>query len=927
MGWLDMERIKAAATMSNENQDKNMLWRYQQLVEAAGDVIYTVGVDGICTYVNASVKRLFGYEPSEVVGYYYTTFIHTDWREKVETFYMEQLLNRTPETVLEFPAITRDGEVKWVEQIVILQIENDWPTAFYGFVRDVTRRKQAEDRLRAIIDAVPDHIYVKDTEHRFVLVNRATWMNEGYKSADEMIGLTDLELYGQEGTEDYELEDKLLKTGKPIYNLERENGNLPLPGKREIVLINKVPLMDDSGEITGLIGINRDITERKEAEGQLRQSENTLRTIIETSTDIIFIKDRNLRYTLFNPAGARLLNRSVESVIGKNDIDLFNEQVARETADIDRRILETGKPITYEIRRDFFDGEHWLLMTKYPFVSNQGEVIGIVGIGHDITERKRTEAALAESEHRYRAVVDGQTELICRFNPDTVLTFVNEAYCRYFGKQKEELIGQPFLNLIPPQEQEGVLRKIARMMDDPTPFSYEHMVIAADGNIRWQEWIDRVILDKEGEFVEFQSAGRDVTERRLAEGERDEYLQRLEVLQMVDTEMSQYLELETVLNTGLEAAVGLSNANAGAIHLIEAKRLKVVRVIGDYPPEMVGSFLPRNTGLIGRALRTQEAEFVESVKDDRDYRANVPGTVAQITVPLIARDELIGTINVQTSQPGLFTQKTFDFIRLLAARIASAVDNAKLYQMLEAQYQQVSELEQIKTQLIHVAAHDIRGPLGIISGYVQLLNDDPNLPLTSRHQEYMKFIGESIYRIDKISQDILTMERVERMQKGANVEALDLCELVGSVFQDFESQAGEKKLGYKLEKTQHEALLILGDSVFLRETVSNLISNAVKYTPVGGHIRVRTRLTKDEAIFEVEDTGYGIPEDQQNDLFKPFSRVKLHETREIKGTGLGLHLVKGIIERHNGHMIFHSVYGKGSTFGFALPLRKAAAKK
>jgi signal transduction histidine kinase len=170
------------------------------------------------------------------------------------------------------------------------------------------------------------------------------------------------------------------------------------------------------------------------------------------------------------------------------------------------------------------------------------------------------------------------------------------------------------------------------------------------------------------------------------------------------------------------------------------------------------------------------------------------------------------------------------------------------------------------------------------------------------------------------------MERVEQMQKGVNNEGFDLRELVESVYQDFKSQAHEKHLTYRLEVPE-EALPILGDKIFLRETVSNLISNAVKYTPGGGSIRVRTRLNQAEVLFEVEDTGYGIPEDQQRDLFKPFSRVKLPETREIKGTGLGLHLVKGIVERHNGKMIFKSVYGKGSTFGFTIPAARATAKR
>jgi PAS domain S-box-containing protein len=134
-----------------------------------------------------------------------------------------------------------------------------------------------------------------------------------------------------------------------------------------------------------------------------------------------------------------------------------------------------------------------------------------------IQERRRTEEALRESEERYRTIVEAQTELICRYRPDTTLTFVNEAYCRYFGRTREELIGQSFLSLIPDEARQAALEHVHSLCEKPRMQPYEHPVLGTNGKIRWQQWVDHVILDGNGRISELQAVGRDITERKQAE--------------------------------------------------------------------------------------------------------------------------------------------------------------------------------------------------------------------------------------------------------------------------------------------------------------------------------------------------------------------------------------------------------------------------
>jgi PAS domain S-box-containing protein len=174
--------------------------------------------------------------------------------------------------------------------------------------------------------------------------------------------------------------------------------------------------------------------------------------------------------------------------------------------------------LSFEFRTICKDGRvRWLHSRIQAVRDETGKLTRLYGATHDITERKRMDNALRESEQRYRAVVDTQTELVCRFRPDTTLTFVNEAYCRYFGKSREELLNTSFFSLIPEPARPAAKAHIESLIVTPRLVVDEHEVIAAGGNVRWQRWTDQAIFDDTGRLTEFQSTGLDITERRQAE--------------------------------------------------------------------------------------------------------------------------------------------------------------------------------------------------------------------------------------------------------------------------------------------------------------------------------------------------------------------------------------------------------------------------
>jgi PAS domain S-box-containing protein len=786
--------------------------RYRRLVEAAGDVIYSTDANGYIDYVNASVERLLGFSPDQVIGQHFSAFVHPDWKQKVIDYYVDQFKTRRPETIFEFPLMTASGETKWGEQVVMTVIEDDRVVAFNGFIRDLTERKRIEQNLL--------------------------------------------------------------------------------------------------------------------------ESQQRYHDLFEQIDDAIFVHDEEANILEVNEAACRRLGYSREELLRMKTTDIDAPDYAAGFKDRLARQLYDGKLSNISGTHITRDGRQILIDVNSRAITYQGK-LAVLAVVRDITQIRRNEESLRRSEERYRIIVEDQAELICRWRADTTLTFVNDAYCRYFNKTRQELEGISFLTLVPESYHAGIRAQIERALATGESIMYEHPVIMKGGKTRWQEWTDRPLFDDAGVFVEFQSVGRDATERKLAENERNDYIHRLEIIQNVDTALMEQLNIDYVEEIALQAAVSISLADAGAIHVLEGNQLRVAQVTGNFPPSMIGAKFPLTRGIIGRVARRRIPELVSDVTGDPDYVHNVIETRAQMTLPLLTQNQLIGVLNVQTAQPDRFTPQMFDFLKVLAARIASALENAQLHHTTEKQlaelqelYQQVSNLEQLKTQMIRIAAHDLRNPLGIISGYLQMLRMDLGAQLLERNQGHLDIIGDSVNRIDKITRNILTLERVSPGREILS-DSLDLRQLVSQAFEESRPQAVQKLIDYQLQLTS-ATLYAQGDRYLLPETFTNLIANAIKYTGHSGQVRVKLYAEETHAIFEVEDTGFGIPEDQQAKLFEPFFRVKTNETRDIPGSGLGLHLVKTIIERHGGEMRFRSVYGQGSTFGFELPLvaaPKAASKR
>lgn len=291
------------------------------------------------------------------------------------------------------------------------------------------------------------------------------------------------------------------------------------------------PIYDDQGNVVEYQSIAQDITAFREAEAALRLTEQRYQALLESKSEVISRWKPDLTVTYVNDAYCRYLGLPAEAIIGRSLKDLVDPR-ERGFLDTYMQQIQAGVgPYVHETPFYSRDGTmYWMQWHDYPIYDDQGRVIEYQSFGRDVTERRRAEEALRMSEAYYRAVVEMQREVICRWKPDTTLTFVNDAYCKLHNLPREQLIGQRVLDRIQEPERTRVARIVADLVAGARPQTYENRFIDGHGVERWMQWDDRPIYNEQGEIVEFQTVGRDISELKRTLDALHQSRQRLEAL-------------------------------------------------------------------------------------------------------------------------------------------------------------------------------------------------------------------------------------------------------------------------------------------------------------------------------------------------------------------------------------------------------------
>jgi PAS domain S-box-containing protein len=562
-------------------------------------------------------------------------------------------------------------------------------------------------------------------------------------------------------------------------------------------------------------------------------------------------------------------------------------------------------------------------------------------------ERKLAQDALRESEARYRAVVEDQTELVCRFVPGGALVFVNEAYQRYYAPEGQDLVGRSFMGHIFHEDRQRVLEHIAAL-DSYSPVKMiEHRAVTPDGQVRWQQWINRAIFDEQGRLTEYQSVGRDITLRKHAEEALLHRNRELTLLNRVGQELSATLELKLVVERLLREVPEIVGAEGASVWLWDREQGDYLICQAAYLCER-GSFaldqrVRFGQGIVGWVAQSGRHVIVHDTANDARFFSGVDektgfSTRSLLAVPLKIRDVVIGVLEVVNKLQGNFVQDDLTLVETLAASASIAVVNARLVAELRQYTAQVEARNEELDAFAHTVAHDLKGPLAYIVGFAEVLKE--SYPLDEKEPRgYLRTIARKGRKMAVIIDELLLLAGVRKIED-LQVGPLDMASVVAEV---------QERMADMVEEYQAELIVpeswpsVLGYGSWVEEVWVNYVSNAIKYggrpprvelgfddsgqwtlssgqwsvgsgqsTPTTNHQPPTTTIR-----FWVRDNGPGLTDEEQERLFKPFTR--LHQA-STKGHGLGLSIVLRIVEKLGGQVGVESALGQGSVFSFTLPV-------
>jgi PAS domain S-box-containing protein len=780
--------------------------------------------------------------------------------------------------------------------------------------------------LGMIINSFTDPLFVKDRQHRYVLINAAESNFTGRKH-EEMIGKTSNDFFPKEQADIlWEKDEEVFATGRENINEEFVTDGR---GIVRTMLTKKTLYVDKAGN-QFLVGIARDITKSKKIEEQLKWAHDELeKRVLERTTDLekanqaltdtrdyldkiinsigdpIHVKDRQHRVILVNDAACKLFGRSREEILGRTAYELFPSQ---ENAEIswqkDEVVFTTGEENVNEEANTYAPGVTCTVLVKKTLYMDKSGNKFLVGVTRDITDRKRAEEALQESEKKYSLLINNANDSII-VAQDGLLKFVNPKTLSLLEVNSEqELIDRPFPEFIHPDDRSMVVENYRRRTaNEAAPPRYAFRVVTPEGIVKWVE-IHATLIEWQGKPATLNLL-TDITDRKKAEEALLESEQRL--MDIID-----FLP-DATLVINREGKVVAWNK---AIETMTGILTKDMIGKGDYEYALpfYGSRRPILIDLILKADRGIESKYNHIEKKGRvlngeAYMPNMRGgSVYLMGSAAVLYDSAGNVFGAIESIRDITEQKQAEDLLIEAKEAAEAAARSK-------------------SDFLANMSHEIRTPLNAVLGLTGLLL---NSDLNAQERDYVETVRSSGNTLLSVINEILDFSKIEGGKMELESQPFHLRECIAVAVDLVKAAADQKGLVMKYGLDEAIPAYFKGDVTRLRQVLVNLLSNAVKFTHAGTieiSVTAKPIHTTNSRLYElhfsISDTGIGIPEEKLDRLFQSFSQVDSTTTRKYGGTGLGLAISRRLVELMGGEIWVVSRPKLGSTFHFTIPAEEA----
>ena len=803
----------------------------------------------------------------------------------------------------------------------------------------------ADERVKALLEALPLCVKLLDRQGRLLEMNGS--------------GLRLIEASSLAEAQAHSLAGLVVERDRPAFTalIERvfagESGRLEfeivgLRGGRRWLETEAVPLRDAGGDVRALLAITADITERRQAEAALRESEARNRIIAELVSDYAYVmraeSDGSLRGEWVTDAFFKVFGLTLEQIRQRGGwITLVHPDDLPVALEHARRVAR-GQTDVAEMRWITASGEvRWLRDYARPVFDDSGRVVRVYGAAQDITEQRIAEAATREAREWLSGLIQSVDGIVWEAEPDTLrFTFVSQRAERLLGYPVRQWIEEPdfWVRHLHPEDRERAVTYCLECTRQLRDHEFEYRMIAADGRVVWLRDIVTVVSEG-GRPVRLRGIIVDITARKLAEQRLLELNRTYAVLSAVNQLIVREEDDQALLEQACRVAVEVGGFAAACVMRSQGSRFEVVASSGTSEDTLRLIRLVHEDSALGcaftsRAATTGERAVCNDIASDPlalPWReaALEQGYRSMAAFPLKVSADWVGTLNLYSRTLGYFEGPELALLEDLALDLAFALraralerERVRAQERLRASEERLREVQKLEAigRLAGGVAHDFNNVLAAIVMQAELAVETPGLPGSVK--EDLQAIRSAAERAAGLTRQLLLFGRRQAMQP----RPLDINETVTNLSRFLQRLLGED-VRLQLDLSPG-SLVTYGDPAMLDQVLLNLAINARDAMPQGGRLRVETAAeVVDEAKartipdvapgpyvrISVSDEGLGIAPDVLPRIFEPF-----FTTKEVgKGTGLGLSTVFGIVREHRGWIDVDSTPGKGSTFHVFLP--------